>query len=87
LFAVTQLQTRLYWDAARPINHNPRELLRSQDLPPVYEGNSNIYIFSSSSFRNAKEQRIGLKAQMLEVDKLEAVDIDEEGDFQVAEMH
>jgi CMP-N-acetylneuraminic acid synthetase len=87
LFSVTKLQTRLYWDANRPINHNPRELLRTQDLPPVYEENSNIYIFSASSFRNAGKQRIGLKAQLFEVDKLEAIDIDDEADFQVAEMH
>ena len=85
LFSVTKWQTRLYWDADRPINHNPHELLRTQDLPPVYEENSNIYIFSKSSFRKAGEQRIGLKAQMFEINKIEAIDIDEEADFIMAE--
>ncbi|HNB41926.1 MAG TPA: acylneuraminate cytidylyltransferase family protein, partial [Anaerolineales bacterium] len=35
LFSVTRLQTRLYWQDGRAINHNPLELLQTQDLPPV----------------------------------------------------
>ena len=47
LFSVTRRQTR-YWDSlTRPINHNPAILLRTQDLPPIFEENSCIYIFSS----------------------------------------
>ena len=30
---------------ARPINHNKNILMRTQDLPPIYEENSCIYIF------------------------------------------
>ena len=45
LFSVTRQQTR-YWDPlGRAINHNPNILLRTQDLPPVFEENSCIYIF------------------------------------------
>jgi len=86
LFSVTRLQTRLYWSSMEPINHNPSELLRTQDLPPVFEENSNFYIFSKSSFSVAENKRLGLKPQMFELNKLEAVDIDEEEDFQLAEM-
>jgi CMP-N-acetylneuraminic acid synthetase len=42
LFSVTRLQTRLYDKAGEPINHSPSELLRTQDLPPVFEENSNF---------------------------------------------
>jgi CMP-N-acetylneuraminic acid synthetase len=86
LFSVTRYQTRLYWKNGTPINHNPQELLRTQDLEPVYEENSNIYIFSRTSFCRSGNRRIGLRPVMFEMDKLEAVDIDEEHDFILAEM-
>jgi CMP-N-acetylneuraminic acid synthetase len=86
LFSVTRLQTRLYWQSGEPVNHNSRELLRTQDLPPVFEENSNLYLFSKSSFAAAGNKRIGLKPKMFELNKLEAVDIDEEEDFRLAEI-
>ncbi len=86
LFSVPRLQTRLYWQSGEPVNHNPRELLRTQDLPPVFEENSNLYIFSKSSFASAGNKRIGLQPKMFEINKLEAVDIDEEEDFVLAEL-
>ena len=86
VFSVTKVQTRFYDKNAKPINHNPNELLRTQDLEPLYEENSNFYIFSKESFKNANNQRIGLKPQIFEVNKLEAVDIDEPEDFKLAEF-
>jgi CMP-N-acetylneuraminic acid synthetase len=85
LFSATRLQTRLYWKDGSAINHNPSELLRTQDLPPVFEENSCFYIFSKKSFQAAGSKRIGLKPLMFELDKLEAVDIDEPADFIIAE--
>ncbi|MBE0661411.1 MAG: acylneuraminate cytidylyltransferase family protein [Bacteroidales bacterium] len=85
VFSVTRLQTRLYWKDGSAINHNPAELLRTQDLPPVYEENSCFYIFSKKSFVSAANKRIGLRPLMTELDKLEAVDIDEPADFIMAE--
>jgi len=86
LFSVTRVQTRFYDKNANPINHNPNELLRTQDLEPLYEENSNFYIFSKESFKNAGNRRIGLKPHIFEVNKLEAVDIDEPEDFILAEI-
>jgi len=86
LFGVTKVQTRFYDKDANPINHNPEELLRTQDLEPLYEENSNFYIFSKDSFEKAGKKRIGLKPQIFEVNKLEAVDIDEPEDFILAEL-
>lgn len=85
-FGVTKIQTRFYDKNAKPINHNPKVLLRTQDLEPMYEENSNFYIFSKESFKNVGEKRIGLKPQIFEVNKLEAVDIDEPEDFILAEL-
>jgi len=86
LFSVTRLQTRLYWEDGRPVNHDPAELLRTQDLPPVFEENSNFYIFSRASFDASGHKRIGLKPQLFEMNKLEAVDIDYPEDFELAEI-
>lgn len=86
LFSVTKVQTRLYDKNVHPLNHNPEELLRTQDLEPLYEENSNFYIFSKKAFVNAGQKRIGVKSQIFEVNKLEAVDIDEPEDFILAEL-
>ncbi|MBI3159538.1 MAG: acylneuraminate cytidylyltransferase family protein [Chloroflexi bacterium] len=85
LFSVTRLQTRLYDAAGRAMNHNPAELLRTQDLPPIYEENSCIYIFTRENLV-ARNHRLGERPLMLEIPRQEAVDIDEELDFRVAEF-
>jgi CMP-N-acetylneuraminic acid synthetase len=85
VFSVTRIQSRLYWKGGEAINHNPKELLRTQDLPPVYDENSNFYIFTKESFKNSNGKRIGVKPMMFEIDKIEAVDIDEPQDFIIAE--
>lgn len=85
LFTVTRLQTRLYDANGNPMNHDPNILLRTQDLPPVFEENSNLYIFSEKILKE-KNNRIGYSPLMFEMDRDEAWDIDEEIDFRVAEF-
>lgn len=85
LFSVTLLQTRLYWGSGDPVNHSPEELLRTQDLPPIYEENSNIYLFSRTSFHAAGNRRIGNRPKMFVMDAPEAIDIDNHATFQLAE--
>ena len=86
LFTVTRHNARFYWGDGNPINHDPQELIRTQDLPPIFEENSSLYIFSRESFKQSGGKRIGLKPYMFEISKFEAVDIDEEDDFQLAEL-
>ena len=83
LFSVTRLQTRLYDADFKPVNHNPAELLRTQDLPPLYEENSGMYVFSNQQI--AKGRRFGDRPLLYEIDPLEATDIDEEADLVLAE--
>jgi CMP-N-acetylneuraminic acid synthetase len=85
LFSVTRLQTRLYDQNGKAINHNPQELLQTQDLPPVYEENSCIYIFTRQNLV-AKKHRLGDRPFMFEMDADEAWDIDEELDFSIADF-
>lgn len=82
LFSVTRLQTRLYDQFGKAINHNPLELIQTQDLPPVYEENSCMYIFNRANLA-AKRHRISDHPLMFEIDAAEAWDIDEELDFEI----
>jgi CMP-N-acetylneuraminic acid synthetase len=85
LFSVTRLQNRLYDEAGNAINHDPNVLLRTQDLPPIYEENSNLYIFSAKVLQEQKN-RIGKNPLLYEIERDEAWDIDEEIDFRMAEF-
>ena len=82
LFSVTRLQTRLYFKDGQAINHDPAVLIQTQDLPPVYEENSCLYLFTRENLVR-KHHRIGDKPFMFEIDKAEAWDIDEELDFEI----
>ena len=84
LFSVTPIQTRFYRPDGTALNHDPNNLIRTQDLPPIYEENSCIYIFSRTMF-NTRKHRIGERPMMFPIDRFEAVDIDEEFDFAMAE--
>ena len=85
LFSVTRWQTRLYDRHGAAINHNPAELIQTQDLPPVYEENSCIYLFSRENLIKFNH-RVGENPLMFEIPALEAVDIDEESDFKIADI-
>ena len=85
LFSVTRWQTRFYDKDGNAVNHNPKELIQTQDLPPMYEENSCIYIFTRANLI-AKRHRISDHPMMYEIPRLEAVDIDEESDFQIASI-
>lgn len=85
IFSVTKIQARLFDVDGKPVNHNPDELIRTQDLPTLYEENSNFFIFTQESFINNDDKRIGKSPLKFEIDKLEAIDIDEPQDFIIAE--
>ncbi len=82
LFSVTRLQTRLYDQHGQALNHDPNVLLQTQDLPPVYEENSCIYIFTRENLAR-RQNRLGDRPFMFEMDAAEAWDIDEEIDFDI----
>jgi len=85
LFSVKRLQTRLWDQHGKPVNHDPDVLLRTQDLPPVFEENSCIYIFDRESLLK-RNNRIGARPLMFEMDATESWDIDDGADFQIAEL-
>lgn len=84
LFTVTPTKTRFYWPDGRGINHDPQKLIRTQDLEPIFEENSCLYLFS----KNANEKtgnRLGSNPMMFPINRLEAIDIDDIEDFYWAE--
>jgi len=85
LFSVTSLKTRLWDQLGRAINHNPAYLLQTQELPPIYEENSCIYIFTRDTL-STRRNRLGERPLMFEIDADEAWDIDEELDFEIVDF-
>jgi CMP-N-acetylneuraminic acid synthetase len=85
LFSVTRLQTRLYDQRGHALNHDPDILIQTQDLPPVYEENSCLYIFTRENLER-RHNRLGERPLMFEMDADEAWDIDEELDFSITDF-
>jgi CMP-N-acetylneuraminic acid synthetase len=85
LFTVNCFQTRFYRADGSAVNHDPNNLIRTQDLEPWFEENSNLYIFTRESFGSA-QARIGRKPVMFESPRLESLDIDTQTDWDIAEI-
>jgi len=85
LFSVTPIKNRFYWGDGSAINHDPKHLIRTQELDPIYEENSCLYIFSRDTNRKTKN-RLGSNPMMFPMDRLEAIDIDDMEDFYWAEF-
>lgn len=84
LFSVNRLQSRFYSSTAQAINHDPNNLIRTQDLSPYMEENSAAYLFTKKTFAETGS-RIGAKPLLFETPKLESVDIDDPSDWFIAE--
>ena len=80
LFTVNKIQTRFYTEECKAINHDPDNLIPTQDLEPWYEENSNIYLFNRESFAKT-DARIGARPTMMVSPDLECSDIDTPDDW------
>lgn len=85
VFSVNRFQSRFYTHDGKPVNHDPEVLIPTQDLKPVYEENSCIYVFTRESF-GKQQRRIGEKPLMLATPQIESIDIDDEFTFRLAEL-
>lgn len=83
LFTVNKIQTRFYRSDGSPVNHDPDNLIPTQELEPWFEENSNLYIFTADSFAKTSA-RIGEHPIMHESPRLESVDIDTSVDWDIA---
>lgn len=85
LFTVNKVQDRFYDIDVQPINHDPANLIRTQDLDPWYQENSNLYLFSKESFYKT-DARIGANPTMLVTAPYESTDIDTPDDWELGEV-
>ena len=85
LFSVNKHQTRFYRSNCSPINHDPNNLIPTQDLEPWFEENSNFYLFTKESFKKTSS-RIGMKPMLFESSKVESIDIDTPDDWHLASL-
>jgi len=83
LFTVDKVQQRFYRADASAVNHDPDNLIRTQDLEPWFQENSNLYIFSRESFART-QARIGRRPMMYEGPTFESIDIDNAQDWDFA---
>ena len=86
LFSVISHQSRFFDAEQRALNHDPAVLLNTQDLAPLHEENSCLYLFSHASFFGNQMNRIGRRYALHAMSKLESIDIDTEDDFLLAEL-
>ncbi len=82
-FAVKKLQDFL-WQDGKPFNYQLDNIPRTQDLPPFYEETSGFYIYRSEIIDHM-HRRIGNTPYLVEVGEIEAIDIDEPEDFEIAD--
>jgi len=83
LFTVDKVQTRFYRADCSPVNHDPDNLIPTQNLEPWFEENSNLYLFTADSFAKTRA-RIGTQPMMYEGPYFESIDIDTPADWDFA---
>ena len=82
-FCALKLQDYL-WQDGKPLNFDATNIPRTQDLTPIYQETSGVYVFTKEVFEK-KHRRIGEHPFVSEVSFKEAVDIDNPEDFVLAE--
>lgn len=82
-FAAKKVQDFL-WKDGQPFNYQLDSIPRTQDLPIFLEETSGFYIYKNDVIKQSR-RRIGEHPFIVEVDEIEAIDIDEPIDFEIAD--
>lgn len=82
-FSAIKVQDFL-WQNGKPFNYDLENIPRTQDLPPLYMETSGFYIYQASVIKELG-RRIGQNPYIIEVNEIEAADIDEKEDFEIAD--
>lgn len=81
-FSAVMLQDYM-WKEGKPFNYDMKNIVRTQDLDPIYMETGAFFIFRKEVFTELG-QRIGNNPYIYEIDQFEAVDIDTIEDFEFA---
>lgn len=80
--SVQKLQEFL-WKDGSPFNYDLANIPRTQDIDPIYYETSGFYIYRKELIIS-HNRRIGYTPYLVEVSKIESIDIDEQEDFDIA---
>ena len=81
-FSAERIQT-FAWYKGKPINYDINDVPRTQDMEPIWVETSAFFIFEKEIFTK-HNRRIGFKPYIQEVSDIEAIDIDEKKDYEMA---
>ncbi|MCI9359403.1 MAG: acylneuraminate cytidylyltransferase family protein [Hungatella sp.] len=81
-FSARRVQT-FAWYQGKPINYDLDDVPRTQDMEPIWIETSAFFIFRKELFTKYN-RRIGFHPYIQEVSGLEAIDIDEQEDYEMA---
>ena len=81
-FSAVMLQDYM-WMNGKPFNYYMKNIVRTQDLDPIYMETGAFFIFRKEVYTELG-QRIGNKPYIYEIDQFEAVDVDTSEDFEFA---
>ena len=74
-FTAKKIQSLLWSELVQPMNFDPGNIPRTQELKPIYAEVSAAYVFTKSVFQNTN-RRIAGKSKIIEVTDIESIDID-----------
>jgi len=83
-YSVVKHQT-FAWYQNKPINYNLDNVLPTQEMEPIYLETSAFYIFRKDILD--LNRRIGFNPKIIEVSKIESIDIDTYDDYLLAKMY
>lgn len=83
-FSAIQIQDYC-WYQGKPLNYDMQDIVTTQNLEPVYMETGAFFIFTREVFEKY-HQRIGKKPYMKIIDQIEAIDIDTEEDYKMAQI-
>jgi len=83
-FSAVELQDYM-WMNGKPFNYDMKNIVRTQDLDPIYMETGAFFIFRKEVYTEL-HQRIGNHPYIYQIDQFEAVDIDTKEDFEYAEV-
>lgn len=82
-FTAQKLQHLLWTSDHKPMNFDPANVPRTQDLEPIFSEVSAAYVFRREVFE-LYHRRIGVTPHITQVSGIECVDIDYPEDFEIA---
>lgn len=83
-FSAIELQDYM-WMNGKPFNYDMKNIVRTQDLEPIYQETGAFFIFRKEVYTELG-QRIGNHPYISQIDQFEAVDIDTKEDFEFAQV-